>query len=53
MEQVIQGMYESIIEIENALKEHQEFIERLESTTTDELTAYKIREFLKQRNIWR
>lgn len=53
MEQEIQGMYESIIEIKNTLIEYQEFIERLESTTTDELTAYKIREFLKQRNIWR
>lgn len=30
-----------------------EFIERLESTTTDKLTAIKIRNYLKEKKIWK
>ena len=37
----------------NALKEYEEFIERIESTTTDEIIAYKIRTFLTERKIWK
>ena len=38
--------------LNNTIKEYIEFVERLESTTTDSKTAEKIRKFLKEQKIW-
>jgi len=34
------------------LAQYTEFIERIESTTTDKVVANKIREFLKKEKVW-
>ena len=38
--------------LNNTIKEYIEFIERLESVTTDKEAAEKIRKFLKQQKVW-
>lgn len=48
----VQELYNEVMKIRNLLEKYNEFIERLESTTTDKLTANKIREFLKSEKVW-
>jgi hypothetical protein len=38
--------------LNNIVKEYIDFLERLESTTTDPVVAKKIREFLKKQKVW-
>lgn len=47
-----QEMENLISILSNTLKVYVDFVERLESTTTDKETAKKIRKFLKEQKIW-
>jgi len=48
----VQEMASLISILSNTLKVYSDFVERLESTTTDKETAEKIRKFLKEQKLW-
>lgn len=45
-------LMQTIIKLNNIIAEYDDFLERIESTTTDENTANKLKEFLIKHKVW-